>query len=147
MTCISAITFCLISVLARNLIRLDLSYNMIHDLSGLKKLHGPAFSLKSLYLHGNQLSSLDHVIDCLNGCRMLKELTMSQYGEANPVCEMSAYRSSILTTLKTLEVLDGLHRTGKPAATRDDVFSIPGKTLCYSCSPFFILLLPCANSC
>ncbi|KAL9975413.1 hypothetical protein ACROYT_G012573 [Oculina patagonica] len=108
----------------RNLIRLDLSYNMIRDLSGLKKLHGPAFSLKGLYLHGNQLSSLDQIINCLNGCRMLKELTMSQYGESNPVCEMSAYRSSILTALKTLEVLDGLDRAGKPAATRDDAFSI-----------------------
>ncbi|KAJ7376666.1 leucine rich repeat [Desmophyllum pertusum] len=109
----------------RNLIRLDLSYNAIHNLSGLKKLHGPAFTLSGLYLHGNQLSSLDHVINCLTGCRMLKELTLSQYGEANPVCELSAYRSSVLATLKKLEVLDGLDRTGKPAATRDDVFSIP----------------------
>ena len=106
-----------------------MSYNVIHDLSGLKKLHGPAFSLRSLYLHGNQLNSLDHVINCLTGCRMLKELTMSQYGEANPVCEISAYRSNILAALKPLEVLDGLDRTGKPAAIRDDVFSIPGKIL------------------
>ena len=102
--------------------RLDLSYNTIHNLSGLKKLHGPAFSLRNLYLHGNQLTSLEHVISCLIGCRMLKELTLSQYGEANPVCEISAYRSSVLAALKTLEVLDGLDRTGNPAATRDNVF-------------------------
>lgn len=95
---------------------------MIYNLSGLKKLHGPAFSLRNLYLHGNQLTSLDHVISCLIGCRMLKELTMSQYGEANPMCEISAYRSSVLAALKTLEVLDGLDRAGKPAATRDNVF-------------------------
>jgi len=106
----------------RNLMRLDLSYNAIHNLSGLKKLHGPAFNLRNLYLHGNQLTSLDHVISCLIGCRMLKELTLSQYGEANPVCEISAYRSGVLTALKTLEVLDGLDRTGKPGATRDNVF-------------------------
>lgn len=102
--------------------RLDLSYNAIHVLSGLKKLHGPAFNLRSLYLHGNQLTSLDHVITCLIGCRMLKDLTLSQYGEANPVCEIPTYRSSVFTALKALEVLDGLDRTGKPAAIRDNVF-------------------------
>ena len=121
----------------RNLVRLDLSYNAIHNLSGLKKLHGPAFSLRNLYLHGNQLTSLDHVISCLIGCRKLKELTLSQYGEANPVCEISAYRSSILAALKTLEVLDGLDRTGNPAATRDNVFM--GINACYFSSPFYIL--------
>jgi len=102
--------------------RLDLSYNAIHSITGFKKLHGPAFNLRNLYLHGNQLTSLDHLISCLVGCRMLKELTLSLYGEANPVCEISAYQSSVLTGLKTLEVLDGLDRRGKPAATRDNVF-------------------------
>ena len=53
---------------------------------------------------------------------MLKDLTLSQYGEANPVCEIPTYRSSVLTALKTLEVLDGLDRTGKPAAIKDSVF-------------------------
>ena len=134
--CNTAVNFlpCLCS--CRNLIKLDLSYNVIRELSGLKKLHVPAFSLKSLYLHGNQLSSLDHVINCLSGCRKLKELTMSQYGEANPVCEISAYQSSILTAIRSLEVLDGLDRTGKAAATRDDVFTIPGKILSYSFSNY-----------
>ena len=59
---------------------------------------------------------------------MLKELTLSQYGEANPVCELPAYRSSVLAALKNLEVLDGLDWTGKPAATREDVFDIPGSS-------------------
>ena len=53
---------------------------------------------------------------------MLKDLTLSQYGEANPVCEIPTHRSSVLTALKALEVLDGLDRTGKPAAIRDNVF-------------------------
>jgi len=122
--------------------RLDLSYNAIHNLSGLKKLHGPAFNLRNLYLHGNQLTSLDHVISCLIGCRMLKELTLSQYGEANPVCEISAYRSGVLTALKTLEVLDGLDRTGKPGATRDNVFMGTNYPVFFS-SPFYVLKLPC----
>ena len=112
---------------------------MIHNLSGLKKLHGPAFSLKSLYLHGNQLSLLDHVLNCLSGCRILKELTLSQYGEANPVCEMPAYRSSVLAALKNLEVLDGLDRTGKPAATREDVFDIPGSIVVFLLIIFYLV--------
>ena len=110
----------------RNLVKLDLSYNVIYDLSGLKKIHGSSFSLRSLYLHGNELSSLDHLINCLAGFRMLQELTLSLYGEANPVCEIPDYRSSVLASLKNLEVLDGQDRTGKPAATRDSVLDIPG---------------------
>lgn len=110
----------------RNLVKLDLSYNVIYDLSGLKKIHGSSFSLQSLYLHGNELSSLDHLINCLAGCRMLQELTLSLYGEANPVCEIPDYQSSVLASLKNLEVLDGQDRTGKPAATRDSVLDIPG---------------------
>lgn len=109
----------------RNLVKLDLSYNVIYDLSGLKKIHGSSFSLRSLYLHGNELSSLNHLINCLAGCRMLQELTLSLYGEANPVCEIPDYRSSVLASLKNLEVLDGQDRTGKPAATRDSVLDIP----------------------
>lgn len=109
----------------RNLAKLDLSYNVIYDLSGLKKIHGSSFSLRTLYLHGNQLSSLDHFINCLAGCRILKELTLSLYGEANPVCEIPDYRSSVLASLKNVEVLDGLDRTGKLAATRDRMFDIP----------------------
>ena len=54
---------------------------------------------------------------------MLKDVTLSQYGEANPVCEIPTYRSSVLAALKTLEVLDGLDQTGKPAAIRDNVFT------------------------
>ena len=57
---------------------------------------------------------------------MLKELALSQYGEANPVCEIPGYRSSILRALKTLEVLDGLDQSGNQAAVRDNLWSIPG---------------------
>ena len=110
----------------RNLTKVDLSYNAINNLSGLTKLHGPGFSLQTLYLQGNQLSSLDHVINSLIGCKMLKELALSQYGEANPVCEIPGYRSSILRALKALEVLDGLDQSGNQAAVRDNLWSIPG---------------------
>ena len=57
---------------------------------------------------------------------MLKELALSQYGEANPVCEIPGYRSSILRALKALEVLDGLDQSGNQAAVRDNLWSIPG---------------------
>ena len=110
----------------RNLTKVDLSYNAINNLSGLAKLHGPGFNLQTLYLQGNQLSSLDHVIHSLIGCKMLKELALSQYGEANPVCEIPGYRSSILRALKALEVLDGLDQRGNQAAMSDNLWSIPG---------------------
>ena len=113
-------------VFFRNLTKVDLSYNAINNLSGLTKLHGPGFSLQTLYLQGNQLSSLDHVINSLIGCKMLKELALSQYGEANPVCEIPSYRSSILRALKALEVLDGLDQSGNQTAVRDNLWSIPG---------------------
>ncbi|KAK2559570.1 Leucine-rich repeat and coiled-coil domain-containing protein 1 [Acropora cervicornis] len=103
----------------RNLAKLDLSYNNINSISGFRKLHGPSFSLCTLYLQGNQLSSLDHVINSLNGCLSLKELTLSQYGEANPVCELPDYRSRLFTSLKSIQILDGLDHSGNPAASRD----------------------------
>ena len=106
-----------------------MSYNVINNLSGLKNLHGPGFSLRTLYLQGNQLNSLDHVINSLAGCVILKELTLSQYGEANPVCEMADYRSSLLVALRMLEILDGFDRSGNSAATRDSVLSIPGNII------------------
>ena len=118
--------FQLLSFPCRNLIKLDLSYNVINNLSGLKKLHGPGFSLQTLYLQGNQLNSLDHVINSVTGCVALKELTLSQYGESNPVCELAGYRSSLLAALKMLEILDGFDQSGNPAAVRDNVLSIPG---------------------
>ncbi|XP_067052104.1 leucine-rich repeat and coiled-coil domain-containing protein 1-like isoform X1 [Acropora muricata] len=109
----------------RNLAKLDLSYNNINSISGLRKLHGPSFSLCTLYLQGNQLSSLDHVINSLNGCLSLKELTLSQYGEANPVCELPDYRSRLFTSLKSIQILDGLDHSGNPGASRDSLFIIP----------------------
>ena len=116
----------LLCCIFRNLTKVDLSYNAINNLSGLTKLHRPGFSLQTLYLQGNQLSSLDHVINSLIGCKMLKQLTLSQYGEANPVCEIPGYSTSILRALKALEVLDGLDQSGNQAAVRDNLWSIPG---------------------
>ena len=72
------------------------------------------------------MSSLDHVINSLNGCLSLKELTLSQYGEANPVCELPDYRSRLFTSLKSIQILDGLDHSGNPAASRDGLFIIPG---------------------
>ena len=106
--------------------KLDLSYNLINNISGLRKLHGPGFSLHTLYLQGNQLSSLDHVINSLNGCLSLKELMLSQYGEANPVCKTSDYTSTLFTELKVIQILDGLDRSGNPASSKDRLFNIPG---------------------
>ncbi|KAK2572918.1 Leucine-rich repeat and coiled-coil domain-containing protein 1 [Acropora cervicornis] len=69
-----------------NLAKLDLSFNNIRSISGLRKLHGPSFTLCNLYLQGNQLAPYIVRFILLSGCLSLKELTLSQYGEANPVC-------------------------------------------------------------
>ena len=66
--------------------KINLSYNHISDITGFKSLHGPQFKLSQIELHGNQLSSLQHVIKALIGCSNLRQLTLSIDGSSNPLC-------------------------------------------------------------
>lgn len=70
----------------RSLVKLNLSYNQIEDLSGIKSCAGPSYSLTHLDLHGNKLASVAHVSQCLCRVNNLKHLTLSLDGSGNPLC-------------------------------------------------------------
>ena len=75
-------------LLHRSLSRLNAAYNRIQDITGLRELHGPDHSLVHLSLHGNQLSSAEHVIGCLAGLTRLNHVTLTHEQSDNPVCRM-----------------------------------------------------------
>lgn len=70
----------------RSLVKINLSYNHISDISGFKSLHGSEYKLSHIELHGNQLSSPQHVIKALIGCSNLRQLTLCLDGSSNPLC-------------------------------------------------------------
>ena len=83
--CCLYISYVIVSV-CRSLVKLNLAYNQIQDLSGLQSVHGPDYRLSQLDLHGNQLQSLPHVTRCVLGCVNLRHLTLAQSGADNPIC-------------------------------------------------------------
>ncbi|CAB4004917.1 Leucine-rich repeat and coiled-coil domain-containing 1 [Paramuricea clavata] len=97
----------------RQLAKLDLSYNHISDLSGLKSLAAGPSCLATLHLQGNQIQSIDHIIDCLDDFNNLKDLVFSQNEDTNPVCNHPKYRSLLLSMLGKIEALDGFDRSGQ----------------------------------
>ena len=76
----------LFSSFLRSLVKLNVSYNQIEDLSGIKSCAGPSYSLTHLDLHGNKLASVAHVSQCLCRVSNLKHLTLSLDGSSNPLC-------------------------------------------------------------
>ena len=72
----------------RSLTRVNAAYNQIRDITGLCELHGPDGSLTHVSLHGNQLSSAEHVIECLTGLSRLNHVTFLHEQSDNPVCRM-----------------------------------------------------------
>ncbi|XP_061587172.1 leucine-rich repeat and coiled-coil domain-containing protein 1 [Cololabis saira] len=99
-----------------NLTRLDLSYNQINNLTGLLYLHGTEYKLKLLSLHGNQLDSIDHLIQCLLGLQTLRDVTLSQDGRDNPVCSLPGYWEIVMESLPQISILDGLDRLRHPSS-------------------------------
>ena len=69
--------------------KLNLSFNQIEDLSGLKSVAGPTYTLATLDLHGNKLSSVAHIAQCLCRLSNLTQLVLSLEGSSNPVCHKS----------------------------------------------------------
>lgn len=111
----------------RSLVKINLSYNHISDISGFKSLHGLEYKLSHIELHGNQLSSLQHVIKALIGCSNLRQLTLCLDGSSNPLCsDIDQYRSRLLSALTQLEVLDGVNRLGESVSSFDVLADIPG---------------------
>ena len=43
-------------------------------------------------------------------------MTLELYGDGNPVCCVSGYRDTILTSITTLQALDGKDRYGRPVS-------------------------------
>ncbi|PIO34082.1 hypothetical protein AB205_0115700 [Aquarana catesbeiana] len=97
-----------------NLRKLNLSYNRIHDLSGLIPLHGWNHKLSHLYLHSNCINSMDHVLQSMVGLQSLAHLTLQQDGKGNRVCFVAGYRNVVLENLAQLKALDGVSRSGEP---------------------------------
>ncbi|XP_056008134.1 leucine-rich repeat and coiled-coil domain-containing protein 1-like [Ostrea edulis] len=111
----------------RSLVKINLSYNHITDISGFKSLHGSSHKLSHIELHGNQLSSLQHVIKSLIGCCNLRQLTLNLDGSTNPMCSDTVqYRSKLLTALTQLEALDGVDRCGEAIRGYEVLADIPG---------------------
>ncbi|XP_038050851.1 leucine-rich repeat and coiled-coil domain-containing protein 1-like [Patiria miniata] len=110
----------------RSMKRLNLSYNIITDLRGLVALHGSQSSLTHLELQGNQLDSVDHIVECVSGLEHLIELVLAQDAEDNPVCRQPGYRMAMLHSLPRLQVLDGINRQGQRITTDNVLADIPG---------------------
>ena len=68
--------------------KLNLSYNQIDDISGLRGLHGPQYKVSHIELQGNRLQSTSHVTQTVRGCVNLRNLSLQQGGATNPVCNM-----------------------------------------------------------
>ncbi len=72
--------------LHRNLVKLNLSYNQIHEVTGFKDLRGDEYKLTQLELHGNRLASASHVTSSLAPCQNLRYLAIAEAGADNPLC-------------------------------------------------------------
>ncbi|XP_068605195.1 leucine-rich repeat and coiled-coil domain-containing protein 1 [Brachionichthys hirsutus] len=109
-----------------NLTRLNLSYNQINNLTGLLCLHGLEYKLKHIFLQGNHIDSIDHLLQCLLGLQGLRELTLSKHDTDNPVCRPAGYRDFVLQCLPQISVLDGLDKLGKPSHGEENPCDVPG---------------------
>lgn len=87
----------------RHLSNLNLTYNKIRSIHGLADLWGTAYSLETLALAANYLSSLDECTYYLSGLVKLKHLTLND----NRFDESKDYRTVIFRMVKSLVSLDG----------------------------------------
>lgn len=71
----------------RSLVKLNLSYNQINDISGFEEMTTADYRLSHLELHGNRLNSLNHVTQCLSKCVNLRSLAVAHAGADNPFCQ------------------------------------------------------------
>ncbi|XP_065836889.1 leucine-rich repeat-containing protein 61-like isoform X3 [Oscarella lobularis] len=96
-----------------HLIRLNLSRNNIRNLSCLDGISGLE-ALVYLNLDGNLLNCLD-ALKQLVGLEKLRTLLLqdASQGTANPICQSSLYRASVLRLLPQIHILDGEHIRGQ----------------------------------
>ncbi|XP_071820729.1 leucine-rich repeat and coiled-coil domain-containing protein 1-like isoform X3 [Apostichopus japonicus] len=110
----------------QSLMHLNLSYNQISEAKGLRKLWGPSYQLRSLELQGNNLTSVEDLIQSLRGLQCLEELTLEKDGSSNPVCQMYGYRTALFNALPQLKILDGRDRRGQIMTKEISLNDIPG---------------------
>jgi hypothetical protein len=92
----------------KNLTWLNLSFNRIQNTSGLNDVWGSDYSLETLLLHSNLISSLEEISYYLSGLKRLKHLTLYQNRLA------ANYKPLLMTSVKTLLSLDGKDKNNKP---------------------------------
>ena len=96
-------------------------------MTGFKEVKPKTHNLNFIELHGNQITSLSHVIGCLANCGKLDVLTLKKNGDGNSVCNVPAYVPSVFAQLPNLTVLDGKDRHGN-VVTTDQLETVhPGK--------------------
>ena len=124
-------------LLSRKLEKLNLSYNDISDLTGIKDFRRNTHVLKYIELHGNRISSLKHVVECIANCGTIEVLSFSRSGDSNPVCSVPAYRPTIFAQLPKLQILDGRDKHGNITTLSDLDLLHPGSikfsVLFFSC--------------
>ena len=57
---------------------MDLSFNLIEDLSGFEHVKNSSHSLEHVLLHGNNINQLEAAIRSLANCGTLRSLTFEQ---------------------------------------------------------------------
>uniref|UniRef100_A0A8D0C0R4 Leucine-rich repeat and coiled-coil domain-containing protein 1 n=1 Tax=Salvator merianae TaxID=96440 RepID=A0A8D0C0R4_SALMN len=100
-----------------NLTKLNLSYNRIHDLTGFLYLRGFNYKISHIELHSNNISNINHLLQCLTGLQYLTSLSLEKNGKSNPVCGTTGYREIILRGLPQLTILDGRNIFGEPVSS------------------------------
>ncbi|KAF5400965.1 hypothetical protein PHET_05783, partial [Paragonimus heterotremus] len=117
-----------------SLVRLDLSFNAIENLDGLKELSGPNVNLTVLQLQGNRIRRLEHLLECTVGLKNLRQLTLmnAEINADNPICKMKDYRPAVLDGLPQLTILDNLDRQNRPVQV-DILADIPELTNFLDC--------------
>lgn len=94
---------------------------------GLKDFRRNTHVLKVVELHGNRLSSLKHIVECIANCGTLEVISLAKHGDSNPVCTIPAYRPTIFAQLPKLQILDGKDKHENPVTSSDINLLHPGK--------------------
>ena len=97
--------------LLTHLVRLDLSFNALSDVTPLQNFSTANHNLKILLLHGNKLDSVPHLARVLKNNTTLRELVLKREEITNPLCQLD-YRPQLYAVLTGLQILDGVDPEG-----------------------------------
>lgn len=77
---------CLFTIRSYEQYSFCLKSNFSFLFAGLMPLHGLKYKLRYIDLHGNCISSIHHLVQCMVGLHFLTNLILEKDGEGNPVC-------------------------------------------------------------